>query len=199
MMLRDPSHGRSLAPANRVGRYVIELSLGKPVALGAQYPRCPASFCKGGVMRPTAESTNRRSFLLKGAAVGAGTVGAGLLATMPRGLCERRPHQRRRGDSPLPGCGRDHRDRSVAAVQRARRHPGQRSPRRKREPGLHRGRRGAGRGHGPVHPRQHRRRDQPLHLHQRLPEGARRGNGQPGQVPHPAEQHRRPAPSRSDG
>ena len=31
-------------------------------------------------MGPTAESTNRRSFLLKGAAVGAGAVGAGLLA-----------------------------------------------------------------------------------------------------------------------
>ena len=31
----------------------------------------------------TAESTNRRSFLLKGAAVGAGAVGAGLLADTP--------------------------------------------------------------------------------------------------------------------
>jgi len=34
-------------------------------------------------MRLTAESTNRRSFLLKGAAVGAGAVGAGLLADAP--------------------------------------------------------------------------------------------------------------------
>jgi Ferritin-like domain len=34
-------------------------------------------------MGPTADSTNRRSFLLKGAAVGAGAVGAGLLADAP--------------------------------------------------------------------------------------------------------------------
>ena len=77
------------------------------------------------------------------------------MATEPRA---RPPHQGRRGDSPVPGRGRDPRDRSVAAVQRARRDPGQRGSRRKREPGLHRGSRGAGRGHGPVHPRQHRRR-----------------------------------------
>src|SRR5262249_58397155 len=38
---------------------------------------------KGGVMGPIADSTNRRSFLLKGAAVGAGAVGAGLLADTP--------------------------------------------------------------------------------------------------------------------
>ena len=143
----------------------------------------------------TGESTNRRSFLRQGSSGRSGSRRRGAVGRHRRGRYERRPDQRRRGHSPLPGCGRDPRDRSVAAVQRARRHPGQRSPRRKRESGLHRGGRGAGRGHGPVHPRQHRRRDQPLHLHQRLPGSARRANGQPGQVPHPAEQQgdRRPA------
>ena len=124
----------------------------------------------------------------------------GAVGRRRRGRCERRPHQGRRRDSPLPGCGRDPRDRSLAAVQRARRHPGQRSPRRKRESRLHRGGRGAGRGHEPVHPRQHRRRDQPLHLHQRLPASARRATGQPGQVPHPAQQQgdRSPADRTAD-
>ena len=42
-----------------------------------------ASVAKEGSWDSTAESTNRRSFLLKGAAVGAGAVGAGLLADTP--------------------------------------------------------------------------------------------------------------------
>ena len=143
--------------------------------------------------QPTqAEGTTRRSLLVRGAALGA-TIGAGgLLAEASPAFAHHHGHhgltRKDADDSPLPGGGRDHRNRSVAAVQRARRHPGQRSPRRNREPGLPRRRRGPGRGHGPVHPRQHRRRDQPPHVPQRLPQGARRGNGQPGRVPHPAEQ-----------
>ena len=151
-------------------------------------------------MGSTAESANRRSFLLKGAAVGAGAVGAGLLADTAAadasgGLT--------RGDAAIlrflaaaeileTDLWQQYNE--LAGIQ------DQRSPRRKREPGVRRGGRGAGRGHGPVHPRQHRRRDQPLHLHQRLPGGARRGNGQPGQVPHPAQQHgdRRPADRTAD-
>jgi len=58
----------------------------------------------------------------------------------------------------------------------------------KRESSVHQGAQSAGRGHGPVHPRQHRGRVHALHLHQRLSRFAGRQAGQPGSVPHPAEQ-----------
>jgi hypothetical protein len=55
---------------------------GKPMRLAARTERCPSSF-KEEIMEQTetaGSTTSRRSFLLTGAAVGAGAVGSGLLA-----------------------------------------------------------------------------------------------------------------------
>ena len=134
--------------------------------------------------------TSRRSFLVKGAALGAGTLGAGRLladasaAFASGGLTK--------GDAAilrfLAAAEILETDMWQPVSNLSSRDPGRRSSRRQRQPGLPRRCGCAGRGHGPVHPRQHRRRDQPRRLHQRLPEGARRTTGQPGQVPNPAQQ-----------
>jgi hypothetical protein len=62
---------------------VTELTGGETAVPSTPYPAVPGVRPEGVVMELSAASTNRRSFLLKGAAVGAGAVGAGLLADIP--------------------------------------------------------------------------------------------------------------------
>ena len=138
-----------------------------------------------------ANGLSRRSFLATGAAAGVGSQLLGPLGKGAAALADGdsfRTYEGRRSDPSVPRGGGAPRGRSVAAVQRARRHPGQPGPRRQRQPAV-RDRTGSSRRrHAAVHPRQHPRRDLPLHVPQRLPTVARRRASGPRSVPPPAEQ-----------
>ena len=111
----------------------------------------------------------------------------------------RAPDGGRRRHPQVPRRRRDPRDGSVAAVQRARGHPGQRGPGRQRQRAIRRGAGSARRRHVAVHPRQHRGRAQSLHVHQRLPGIEGRRARQPGSRSARCRAAKRPARSRSDG
>ena len=132
--------------------------------------------------------TNRRSFLVKGAAVGAGAIVAA------RGLADPSSAsaggQITKGDvailqflaaAELLEADLWEQYNELAGIQDS-------ELRAAAETAAYTRRCRAGRGHAPVHPRQRRRRAEPRELHQRLSRGERRGPDQPGQVPHPAQQ-----------
>ena len=139
---------------------------------------------------------SRRSMMFKGAALGVGATAVGRLLVDPPDVFAKGPHQGqgrppypwRRGDPPLPRAAEIiesdlwQQYNELAGIQDGE------VPGGSWQRGIYRGRRGTGRGHERVHPRQHRRRVQPRRLHQRLPGGARRESGQPRQVPDAAEQ-----------
>ena len=146
--------------------------------------------------------SNRRKFLKNGMlAAGAATVGAGLLPGKLSAFgrdddetgrsCPN--HQRRHRDSYLPKRSRANRRGSLASVLRTRRHSGQRSFRtQRRKFALHRRPFDSRRRHGPIHPRQHRRRNQPSSLSEQLSRLERRQENRLEQICHsPQQQSRR--------
>ena len=80
--------------------------------------------------KPRKRFISRRSFLSKTIALGAGTVGAGLLSNVRAAEAGSSLSAGRRGTTSLPSGSGDTRGRLLDPIQRTRRHPGRRSPRR---------------------------------------------------------------------
>ena len=86
--------------------------------------KTPSSTKEDATTRLWQGVVKRRSFL-KGLGVAGAALSAGALLTSESEAQKlNQPDQRRRGDPAVPGGGRNHRERPVAAVHRTRRNPG---------------------------------------------------------------------------